>query len=108
MEDIQFALIHSDHEISKKAAEMIAKKSPMSLKITLRAMQEGSDLNFDECMRQEFRLVSRFLQGHDFAEGIRAVIIDKDQTPHWEPPTLASVTNEQVEKYFASLEHDLV
>ena len=75
--------------------------------MTLRALQCGAQLNFDACMEQEYRLVNRFLLGHDFAEGIRAVIIDKDQKPHWRPNTLDGVTATDVEKYFAPLEKEL-
>ena len=86
---------------------MISKKSPTSLKITLKAMHDGKRMDFDSCMRQEYRLVTRFLQGHDFAEGIRAVIIDKDQTPKWNPDSLEDVMNAEVEKYFAPLAQEL-
>lgn len=51
----------------------------------------------------EFRLSQRFVHGHDFAEGVRAVLIDKDNRPVWKPSDLASVTEEQVESYFRPL-----
>ena len=54
-------------------------------------------------MDQETILVSRFLQGHDFPEGIRAVIIDKDQNPHWQPATIEQVNNDEVKTYFLTL-----
>ncbi len=107
MEAICDALQHTDNLLCKEAALVLNKKSPTSLKITLRAMQEGMHLDFDACMRQEYRLVTRFLQGHDFVEGIRAVIIDKDQTPHWDPSLLEEVTNNELDKYFAPLEKEL-
>lgn len=108
MEDIQKALEQSTDTVCQEAASHIRKKSPSSLKITLRALQAGKRLDFDACMRQEFRLVTRFLQGHDFAEGIRAVIIDKDQSPRWQPDTLSAVDEREVEKYFAPLQEELV
>lgn len=108
MEDILHALQHSDNPRCQHAAEVIIKKSPTSLKITLRALQEGKHLDFDACMRQEYRLVTRFLKSHDFSEGIRAVIIDKDQAPHWEPSTLQGVTHHDVDSYFAPLVEEWV
>jgi enoyl-CoA hydratase len=98
-------LQHSTGSFCKDALSILAKKSPTSLKVTLHAMQQHLDL--DACMRQEYRLVSRFLQGHDFAEGIRAVIIDKDQKPHWQPDTITGVKESEVEKYFAPLQEEL-
>jgi enoyl-CoA hydratase len=108
MEEIMYALQHCENSICKEAAITITKKSPTSLKISLKAMQDGSKKDFDACMRQEYRLVSRFLSSHDFAEGIRAVIIDKDQMPKWDPDRIEKVTDADVEKYFAPLAEELV
>lgn len=103
MEEIVAALKNSTNPLCSDAAIALAQKSPTSLKITLRALQQGKHSDFDECMRQEFRLVSRFLLGHDFAEGIRAVIIDKDQKPQWKPAVIEDVKEAEVDKYFEPL-----
>jgi enoyl-CoA hydratase len=108
MEEIVQSLQYASDPIGKETANILAKKSPASLKITLRALQEGKRMDFDACMRQEYRLSCHFLQGHDFFEGIRAVIIDKDQAPHWNPSTLEGVTQSEVEKYFTPLTEELV
>jgi enoyl-CoA hydratase len=89
------------------SAALIRTKSPTSLKIALAQMQRGAALDFAECMRTEFRIVSRVVRGHDFYEGIRAVIIDKDQAPRWEPPALTAVSAAEVERYFAPLANEL-
>ena len=57
-------------------------------------------------MRCEFRIVSRIVKGHEFYEGVRAVIVDKDNTPRWKPDTLAEVSDAEVERYFAPLGAD--
>ena len=91
------------------ASGMVAKirtKSPLSLKIALRQMRHGKALPFDECMRTEFRIVSRIIHGHDFYEGVRAVVIDKDNAPRWDPPSLAQVDDAEVERHFAPLGAD--
>jgi enoyl-CoA hydratase len=75
-------------------------KSPTSLKIALAQLRRGRSLDFDECMRCEFRIVSRLLFGHDLYEGIRSVIIDKDQAPHWQPSSLEAVSAAEVERHF--------
>lgn len=108
MESIITALQSSDDNQAAAIMALLAKKSPTSLKVTLKALQQGTSMEFDNCMIQEFRLCSRFLQGHDFIEGIRAVIIDKDQAPHWQPPTLAGVTSGEVEAYFSPMQEELM
>jgi hypothetical protein len=51
----------------------------------------------------EFRMVTRAMAGHDFYEGVRAALIDKDQTPRWRPSDLANVSEEEINRYFAPL-----
>lgn len=105
MENILGALQNSQNEICKQAALDINKKSPTSLKVTLRALQAGAKLDFDTCMQQEYHLACHFLAGHDFAEGIRAVVVDKDQKPQWQPANLAGVTTEMITAYFKQSIH---
>ena len=59
-------------------------------------------------MRAEFRIVSRVVYGKDFYEGVRAVIVDKDNAPNWQPAALADVSDAAIEKYFAPLADELV
>jgi enoyl-CoA hydratase len=88
-------------------AAAIRAKAPLSLKIALEQMRRGRDWSFEECMRAEFRIVSRVACGEDFYEGIRAVIIDKDNRPRWRPATLAAVTDDIVARHFAPLHAEL-
>jgi enoyl-CoA hydratase len=85
---------------ARTTAALIRLKSPTSLKITLAQLRRGRNLDFAECMRTEFRIVSRLLLGHDLYEGIRSVIIDKDQAPHWQPSSLEAVSAAEVERHF--------
>jgi len=85
---------------ARATAAIIRKKSPTSLKITLRQLREGRHLSFDDCMRMEYRIVCRVMAGHDFYEGVRAVVIDKDNAPKWRPAELDAVTEAQVSEYF--------
>lgn len=75
--------------------------SPTSLKVTLEAIRRGGTLDFDACMVQELRLSLAFLAGHDFYEGIRAALVDKDKNPRWNPATLAEVAAADVDRHFA-------
>uniref|UniRef100_A0AAY4EIG4 3-hydroxyisobutyryl-CoA hydrolase n=1 Tax=Denticeps clupeoides TaxID=299321 RepID=A0AAY4EIG4_9TELE len=93
---------------AQKQAEMLSKMSPTSLKLTLKQMQAGATMSLQEVFVMEYRLSQACMNGHDFYEGVRAVLIDKDQNPKWKPSTLEEVTEKSVEKSFQSLgEHDL-
>jgi len=78
-------------------------KSPTSLKIALAQMRLGASLSFDACMQTEFRIVSRVIHDHDFYEGVRAVIVDKDNAPRWRPAALTEVQQGEIDRHFAPL-----
>jgi enoyl-CoA hydratase len=92
-----------DAAFADTQAAAIGTKSPTSLKIALEQMRRGSTLDFAECMRTEFRIVSRVARGHDFFEGVRAVVLDKDNAPKWNPAALGGVTDAAVAAYFQPL-----
>jgi len=94
----------ADAEWAHKTAATIRTKSPLSLKLALAQVRRGKSWDFETCMRTEFRIVSRVLHGHDFYEGVRAVIIDKDNEPRWRPATLPDIGEAEVERHFAPLE----
>ena len=87
----------------ERQLEQLSTKSPTSLAVTFRQLHEGAVLDFDDAMRLEYRLVPRFLAGHDFREGVRALIIDKDDRPDWRPSRLEEVSPADVEGYFRPL-----
>ncbi|KAH7862535.1 hypothetical protein Vadar_006230 [Vaccinium darrowii] len=81
--------------------------SPTSLKITLRSIREGRLQGVGQCLISEYRIVCHILQGEiskDFMEGCRAIIVDKDKNPKWEPSKLELVTDEMVDRYFSKLD----
>jgi len=88
-------------------AKTVRTRSPTSLKIALAQVRRGQIMSFEECMRTEFRIVSRIVYGKDFYEGVRALIIDKDNAPKWRPAALGDVTAADVERYFAPVTHEL-
>ena len=107
VEDCLTLLDRDDKDWSHDLAALMRARSPTSLKLTYSQIRMGSGLEFDDCMRMEFRIASRILQGHDFYEGVRAVIIDKDNAPRWQPATLTEVEDSDVQAYFAPLEQEL-
>jgi enoyl-CoA hydratase len=93
----------ADAEFARAAAATVRSKSPTSLKLALAQVRAGRSLEFAACMQTEFRIVSRIIHGRDFYEGVRAVIVDKDNAPKWSPATLGEVTRAEIERHFAPL-----
>ena len=81
----------------------LGQKSPTSLKVTLQQLRGGKGLEIEDVLIREYRMTQRFMAAHDFAEGVRALLIDKDQQPRWQPPALDRVDMATVEGYFAPL-----
>ena len=102
VEDIIERLEDSE-DWAKDQAAILLRKSPTSLKVTLRQMRLGQDMAFRDCMRMELGLSLKFVAGHDFPEGVRALLIERDNDPHWWPNSLFAITEEMVEGYFAPL-----
>jgi enoyl-CoA hydratase len=93
----------SGSDFAARTAEVIRTKSPMSLNIAFEQVRRGGSLTFEEAMKVEFRIVSRISQGHDFYEGVRAVLIDKDGQPQWSPASLDAIDRAAVEGHFSDL-----
>ncbi|MGC0363163.1 enoyl-CoA hydratase/carnithine racemase [Rhodococcus sp. 27YEA15] len=97
-------LTSSGNPEAEKAAEQILGKSPIALSVTLRSLREAADTaSLEEVLNVEFRVSTASLGSHDLVEGIRAQVVDKDRDPKWSPATLADVTAESVDAYFAPL-----
>ncbi|HEU0206714.1 MAG TPA: enoyl-CoA hydratase/isomerase family protein [Pseudolysinimonas sp.] len=97
-------LAASTEPAAQEAAATIRSKSPTSVALTLAALRRAAALpSLEAVLDQDFRVATRISRGAEVIEGIRAQVIDKDRTPHWSPATLAEVTAEAVERYFAPL-----
>ena len=82
-------------------------KSPTSMKVSLKQVRTGATLtDFADNMAMEYRLGGRIVRTHDFQEGVRAVVVDKDNAPQWSPATLDGVSDATVEALFAPLSAD--
>jgi len=101
VEGIVAGLISQGTAWADKVAETILSLSPTSLKVTFEQLRRGAALDFDDCMRLEFRMTQAVMDGSDFFEGIRAVLVDKDKSPKWNPAKLADVSAADVARYFA-------
>lgn len=100
VEQILSVLDESGSEFARKTAETIREKSPTSVLIAFEQLRRGGQLTFEECMRMEYRIVSRILKGTDFYEGVRAVLVDKDQSPRWQPSLISQVDMGELASYF--------
>jgi enoyl-CoA hydratase len=76
--------------------------------IALEQVKRGASMGFADVMRMEYRIVCRIADGLDFYEGVRAVIVDKDQRPLWTPARLEELDPAAIARHFAPLADDLV
>lgn len=88
---------------AKDVVADLRRRSPVSLKITHRHIREARERDLRQTLHVDYRLACRALEGHDFYEGVRAALIDKDGKPGWRPARLEDVTREMVDAYFAPL-----
>ncbi len=91
-------------EFARATAQELRTRSPTSLKLVFRQLREAQTLDLKQCLAMELRLALRAVDAHDFREGVRAALIDKDRNPKWQPNSLAGVGN--LDPFFASLGPD--
>jgi enoyl-CoA hydratase len=104
LEEVVAALRADPSEWAAKELKAVTAKCPTTSKVALREFAEGARrTDFAEEMRAEYRLAARMMLRPDFAEGVRAVLIDKDNAPVWEPATPEGVTGERLDAIFAPM-----
>ena len=81
--------------------DLLAKRSPMLLAVTLEQLRRGAGLSLADCFRMELNLIHACFEQGDIVEGIRALIVEKDNQPRWRPPRLGDVTRGAVDAFFA-------
>ncbi len=100
VEDILEALAHEGGEFAATTRDTMLKRSPTSLKLTLRLLRAGRQSSgLVECLEREFSAGVEILRNPDFYEGVRAAIIDKDRNPQWSPASLDEVQAESIDAY---------
>ena len=103
-EDILASLETDDSDWAAKELATLHTKSPQTCKVALRQLHDSLLCpEFAANMAMEYRIASRVLIRPDFAEGVRAVIVDKDNAPRWDPATPEGVTNAMIDSIFAPL-----
>jgi enoyl-CoA hydratase/carnithine racemase len=89
-------------EFAQKALAAMGKRSPLLMRVTFELLRRGATMDLAGCLRLERILVRRNFEHGEVLEGVRALVIDKDNAPKWNPPTLSEVTDEMVAQFFAS------
>jgi enoyl-CoA hydratase len=103
---VEAVLERLDRDTSPFAAATAAtmrQRSPSALKFIFRALREAKGKNLSDCLKMEYRIASRAVMAHDFREGVRATLIDRDGKPHWQPALLAAVKDGDIAGYFEPL-----
>ena len=104
VEAIQDALAEDGGEWASAQLATLKTKSPQAMKVAFRQLRQGRDMeSFRAEMAVEYRIAARVCTSADFREGVRAVIVDKDNAPLWRPPTLAEVTEQRLDEIFEPL-----
>ncbi|XP_025828910.1 3-hydroxyisobutyryl-CoA hydrolase, mitochondrial [Agrilus planipennis] len=87
---------------AKQTLKVLSEVSPTSVKVIFKILELGATKDLKDCLEMEYQVASGCLANHDFYEGVRALLIDKDKNPKWKPKTYEEVTQEIVEKHFSS------
>ncbi|HUH86094.1 MAG TPA: enoyl-CoA hydratase/isomerase family protein [Stellaceae bacterium] len=103
VEEIVGALRRERAPWAQAALGAIERASPLSLKITFRQLQLGRGMDIEAALALEYCLTQHVMAGHDFYEGIRALLVEKDNAPRWQHASLEEVSAAEVEGYFMSL-----
>ncbi|WP_375422101.1 enoyl-CoA hydratase/isomerase family protein [uncultured Sphingomonas sp.] len=104
LEDIYAALAADGSDFAAATLATLRTKSPQTMKVSLRLLKDGAGMaSFADEMAHEYAVGSRVVQRHDFLEGVRAVIVDKDNAPRWDPAEPEGVTDHVIDQIFAPL-----
>ena len=104
LEDVLAALAADGGEWAAQQLATLGTKSPQTMKVSLKLLLDGKTMpTFEDEMRQEFAVASHVVQRHDFVEGVRALIVDKDNAPKWNPATAEEVSDHLIDQIFAPL-----
>ncbi len=103
LDDLMKAMKADNTDFASDTYKTLSRMSPTSMRITFEQMKRGHALDFNDNMKMEFRIVRRVMAGHDFFEGVRAQILDKDRDPKWKPASLGEVNDADIAHYFEDL-----
>tara|TARA_A100001015_G_scaffold307399_1_gene403236 strand:+ start:452 stop:1504 length:1053 start_codon:yes stop_codon:yes gene_type:complete len=88
---------------SKKQLSILNKKSPTSMAVATKQLILSKELDIKECLKMEFRICQAMMSKHDFYEGVRANLVDKDRNPNWKPKNISELDDIEVDSHFKNL-----
>jgi enoyl-CoA hydratase len=104
LEEVLAALEADDGAFAAEQLAVLRTRSPQAMKVSLRLLYDGSLMqSFADEMVQEYAVACRVVQRHDFLEGVRAVIVDKDHAARWQPADAEGVTDHVIDQIFAPM-----
>ncbi|MGC6399715.1 enoyl-CoA hydratase/isomerase family protein [Sphingomonas sp. FW199] len=107
LEEIVAALEADDSDFARDTLGTIRTKSPQAMKVSLKLLLDAATMpTFEDEMRQEYAVATRVVQRPDFIEGVRALIVDKDNAPVWNPSAISDMTDHMIDRIFAPLPDD--
>ena len=105
LEEVFAALASDGGDFAQETLATLRTRSPLSMKVSLKLLLDGHAMpTFEDEMRQEYAVATHIVQRPDFAEGVRAVIVDKDNAPRWDPATPEAVSDHLIDRIFAPLD----
>lgn len=103
IEQLRAVTVGDSHEWALKTADLLATRSPLAMAVTLEMLRRGRHLNLEDCFAMELHLDRQWFEHGDLIEGVRALIIDKDKQPRWNPATVAELSRSRVDQFFEGL-----
>ncbi|MDZ4016743.1 enoyl-CoA hydratase/isomerase family protein [Pseudomonas sichuanensis] len=103
IEQLRAVSIGDSHQWALDTADLLQTRSPLAMAVTLELLRRGRHLALEDCFAMELHIDRQWFDHGDLIEGVRALIIDKDKQPRWNPPTLAALNAQRVDQFFEGL-----
>ncbi|MFD2642845.1 enoyl-CoA hydratase/isomerase family protein [Pseudomonas japonica] len=103
LEQLRSVTVADSHAWALKTAELMDSRSPLAMAVTLELLRRGRQLTLEDCFRMELHLDRQWFEHGDLMEGVRALLIDKDKQPRWNPASVADLDRQRVEQFFEGL-----
>ena len=105
VEQLRAVSLGDSREWAISTADLLQTRSPLAMAVTLEMLRRGRQLSLEQCFALELHLDRQWFERGDLMEGVRALIIDKDKTPRWNPPTLPALDAGHVASFFSGFDH---